>query len=259
MSICENSMQPRKLFRIEQVRPVEDISIGLAGTDVDALPPASANDADAALRHLEVITEIRGVRALIEGRAQDTERSLEKFQNQFNEFHKLKAELDVISDAITETKRELATIHVSGFNGQEMSRVANELDAVVDDTERATQAILGAVEDIDTRADRLAASVTAEGDQATAREIQDCVIRIFESCNFQDLTGQRISKVVSALKFIEDHIHRMEDIWGGIEGFGEFVPSVVTEQDEEDKLLNGPKLQGDEGHVSQNDIDALFD
>ncbi|RAI41427.1 chemotaxis protein [Rhodoplanes roseus] len=253
-------MQTRKIFRIEQVRPVEEISSGLTGIEPDAVFPASANDADAALRHLEVITEIRGVRALIEGRATEAQHTLEKFQAQFNEFHKLKAELDVISDAITETKRELATIHVSGFNGQEMSRVANELDAVVDDTERATQAILGAVEDIDTRADKLAASVTEAADQATAREIQDCVIRIFESCNFQDLTGQRISKVVSALKFIEDHIRRMEEIWGGIESFGEYVPEVKgPEMTEEEKLLNGPKLQGDEGHVSQNDIDALFD
>jgi len=26
-----------------------------------------------------------------------------------------------------------------------------------------------------------------------------------------------------------------------------------------DKLLNGPKLDGDVGHASQDDIDALFD
>lgn len=256
-------MQPRKLFRIEQIRPPEDVGGGIAGGAAgaanDSVPPASANDADAALRHLEVITEIRSVRALIEGRAQDTERALEKFHSQFNEFHKLKAELDVIGNAITETKRELATIHVTGFNGQDMSRVANELDAVVDDTERATDAILGAVEDIDARANTLAASVTVPADQATAREIQDCVIRIFEACNFQDLTGQRISKVVAALKFIEDHIHRMEEIWGGIEAFEEFAPTVVVpEKPEEDKLLNGPKLDGDVGHASQDDIDALF-
>lgn len=253
-------MQPRRQFRIEQVRPIADVAAGITGGEIDGVPPASANDADAALRHLEVITEIRGVRALIEGRATEAHHALERLQAQFNEFHKLKAELDVISDAIVETKRELATIHVTGFNGQDMSRVANELDAVVEDTERATQAILGAVEEIDTRADRLASSVTADADQATAREIQDCVVRIFESCNFQDLTGQRISKVVAALKFIEDHIHRMEEIWGGIESFGEFVPEVATpEVPEENKLLNGPKLEGDAGHVSQNDIDALFD
>jgi chemotaxis protein CheZ len=254
-------MQPRKLFRIEQVGPLEDTSAGLTGCATEAIPPASANDADAALRHLEVITEIREVRALIEGRATEAQQTLERFQAQFNEFHKLKAELDVISNAIVETKRELATIHVSGFNGQEMSRVANELDAVVDDTEHATQAILGAVEDIDSRADKLAGAAADETHQATAREIQDCVIRIFEACNFQDLTGQRISKVVAALKFIEDHIRRMEEIWGGIESFGDFSPRAAEPPvaDEEDGLLNGPKLEGDIGHVSQNDIDALFE
>lgn len=256
-------MQPRKLFRIEQFRPVAEVAAGIgaaADIGIDGIPPATANDADAALRHLEVITEIRSVRALIEGRAQDAQRSLEKFQAQFNEFQKVKVELDVIENAITETKRELATIHVTGFNGQDMSRVANELDAVVDDTERATEAILSAVEDIDARANALAGSVTAEADQATAREIQDCVIRVFEACNFQDLTGQRISKVVSALKFIEDHIHRMEEIWSAIDAFETPAPVVVVpDPPQEDKLLNGPKLDGDVGHVSQNDIDALFD
>ncbi|RAI35807.1 protein phosphatase CheZ [Rhodoplanes serenus] len=255
-------MQPRKLFRIEQYRPVDEVTAGVAGAAVaasDGVPPASANDADAALRHLEVITEIRGVRALIEGRAREAQEALDKVQAQFKELHKLKVELDVIESAITETKRELATIHVTGFNGQDMSRVANELDAVVDDTEQATQAILGAVEDIDARADALASGLTDDAHRATAREIQDCVIRIFEACNFQDLTGQRISKVVAALKFIEDHIRRMEEIWGGIEAFGTVAPVVqVPEQTEEDKLLNGPKLDGDIGHASQDDIDALF-
>ncbi|EJW12881.1 hypothetical protein A33M_1443 [Rhodovulum sp. PH10] len=247
-------MQPRKTFRVEQFRaPVE------VETPGEQIPPASATDADAVLRHLEIVTEIRGVRALIEGRALDAQRALEKFQAQFAEYQKVKAELDVIEHAITETKRELATIHVTGFNGQEMSRVANELDTVVEDTEHATEAILGLVEQIDEQANVLAGSVQSEADQAAVQLIQDSVVKVFEACNFQDLTGQRISKVVAVLKFIEAHIQRMEEIWGGIESFEGYAPVDVAEKAEEDKLLNGPKLEGDVGHVSQNDIDALFD
>jgi chemotaxis protein CheZ len=36
------------------------------------------------------------------------------------------------------------------------------------------------------------------------------------------------------------------------------VPQVDT-RGEDEKLLNGPKLAGDVGHASQDDIDALFD
>jgi chemotaxis protein CheZ len=91
-----------------------------------------------------------------------------------------------------------------------------------------------------------------------ASDIQDHVIKIFESCNFQDLTGQRITKVVSTLKFIETHIIRMMEIWGGIDAFKDYAPTARSERDGDAKLLNGPKLDDDPGHASQDDIDALF-
>jgi chemotaxis protein CheZ len=37
------------------------------------------------------------------------------------------------------------------------------------------------------------------------------------------------------------------------------VPAQVDNRSEDEKLLNGPKLNGDVGHASQDDIDALFD
>lgn len=244
---------PRKVFRIEQMsQPDEPVPNG------SAVPAASALDADAALRHLEVITEIRAVRTLIEGRTQDTQRALDKFQAQFQELQKIKTELLIIENAITQTKQELATIHVSGFSSADMSRVANELDAVVNGTEQAAHSILNAVENIDQNANTLAGAVTAEGEQKLAREIQDRVVQIFEACNFQDLTGQRITKVVATMKFIEDHIHRMMDIWGGIEAFKEFTPRAIKEREGDETLLHGPKLEGEAGHASQDDIDALF-
>ena len=66
------------------------------------------------------------------------------------------------------------------------------------------------------------------------------------------------SKVVETLKFIEIHIVRMMEIWGGIEALKEFAPEAIAERSGDAKLLNGPKLDDDIGHVSQDDIDALF-
>jgi len=64
--------------------------------------------------------------------------------------------------------------------------------------------------------------------------------------------------VVATLKFIEGHIVTMMNIWGGIEALKEFAPVTIEERSGDAKLLNGPKLDDDPGHVSQDDIDALF-
>ena len=139
-----------------------------------------------------------------------------------------------------------------------MKRVTHELDAVVDGTEKATQSILSAAEFIDQTAGTLAAALKEERDKGLVHDVQDKVVEIFEACNFQDLTGQRITKVVATLKFIETHIVRMMEIWGGIESFRDVTPEAIAERDGDLRLVNGPKLNGEAGHASQDDIDALF-
>jgi chemotaxis protein CheZ len=243
---------PRKRFRIE--------SLG----NNSQIVPASAIDADAALRHYEVMTELKAIRAILEGRdpsppPTDIEAVIpEATRLQIKEVQKLKSELDLIYAAINRTKQEIATLHVTGFQGPEMVRVTNELDAVVAGTERATEQILKAAEDIDQSANTLAAAMKADYEKGIAGDIQDHVVKIFEACNFQDLTGQRITKVVATLKFIETHIMHMMEIWGGIEAFKDFTPEARAERDGDRRLLNGPKLEDEVGHASQDDIDALF-
>ena len=149
-------------------------------------------------------------------------------------------------------------MHVTGFQGPEMRRVTDELDAIVGGTESATENILSAAEEIDQCANTLSALVKSEQEHNLARDILERVVQIFESCNFQDLTGQRITKVVATLKFIEDHIVKMMDIWGGIESLREFTPVAMAERAGDTKLLHGPRLRNDAGHASQDDIDALF-
>ena len=54
------------------------------------------------------------------------------------------------------------------------------------------------------------------------------MISIFEACNFQDLTGQRINKVMTTMKFIEHHINTMMDIWGGVDAIKAHAPPITT-------------------------------
>ena len=208
--------------------------------------------------HDEIMAELKALRTIMQPREELTHGMLEAYKTEMAEAQKLKAELDLIYGAINKTKWEIATLHVTGFEGPEMKRVTHELDAIVGGTEKATENILASAEFIDQAANSLSAAVKSEQDKALAHDIQDHVIRIFEACNFQDLTGQRITKVVATLKFIETHIVRMIEIWGGLDSFKDVTPGAIAERDHEANLVHGPRLEGEAGHVSQDEIDALF-
>jgi len=254
----------RKRFRVEQA---------IVGEVPMPIPVIA--EADAGPMHREIMAELRALRAMMAAPARsqapetveaaanreiaETQALLETYRAQIEQCEKLKVELDLIHDAISRTKREIAVLHGKSFDGQEMAKVNGELGAVVGGTEQATQQILEATEAIDQAATALSKNVTPDQQRLLSEEIQERVISIFEACNFQDLTGQRISKVMSTMKFIEQHINAMMDIWGGVDAIKAHAPPIVDTREGDAKLLNGPKLDGDDGHASQNDIDALFD
>ncbi|MGB9400589.1 MAG: hypothetical protein WCB69_15555 [Pseudolabrys sp.] len=46
--------------------------------------------------------------------------------------------------------------------------------------------------------------------------MQDHVVRIYEACNFQDLAGQRIGKVITMLIMLEERLVAMIQRHGGV-------------------------------------------
>jgi chemotaxis protein CheZ len=254
-------MVHRKRFRIEEAISGE-------------MPMAEGFEGDIGPMHHEIMAELRAIRAQMgavarSGAAPATEASvshavaethalLQTYRAQIEQCEKLKVELDLIHDAINRTKREIAMLHGKSFDGQEMAKVHGELGAVVGGTEQATQQILEAAESIDQAASALAKVSSPEQQKLLSEEIQERVISIFEACNFQDLTGQRITKVMSTMNFIEQHINAMMEIWGGVDAIRAHAPVIIDTREGHARLLNGPKLDGDPGHASQDDIDALF-
>ncbi|HMH70758.1 MAG TPA: protein phosphatase CheZ [Bradyrhizobium sp.] len=254
----------RRRFRIEQAV-------------VGDMPITAAADGDIGPMHHEIMSELRAIRAqmgssgtgksvAVETIGASVTREiaealalLDTYRAQIEQCEKLKVELDLIHDAISRTKREIAVLHGKSFNGEEMAKVNGELGAVVGGTEEATQQILEAAEAIDNAATALSKVNTPDQQKLLSEEIQERVVSIFEACNFQDLTGQRISKVMTTMKFIENHIIIMMDIWGGVDAIKAHAPAIIDDREGDARLLNGPKLDGDAGHASQNDIDALFD
>jgi len=239
------------------------------------VPMPEAVDGDVGPMHQEIMAELRAIRALmassgngaatqaIGGKVSrdiaESHALLETYRAQIEQCEKLKVELDLIHDAISRTKREIAVLHGKSFNGEEMAKVNGELGAVVGGTEEATQQILEAAESIDNAATALSKVNTPDQQKLLSEEIQERVVSIFEACNFQDLTGQRINKVMATMKFIENHITIMMDIWGGVDAIKAHAPPMADDRGGNARLLNGPKLDGDVGHASQNDIDALFE
>jgi chemotaxis protein CheZ len=251
----------RRRFRIEEGQ-------------VGEMPIPQVADVDADPMHREIMSELRAIRSQMGAPSSsgatesgapnsreiaEAHAMLETYRAQIAQCEKLKVELDLIYDAISRTKREIAVLHGKSFNGEEMARVNGELGAVVGGTEEATQQILEAAESIDQAASALTKVNSPDQQKLISEEIQERVVSIFEACNFQDLTGQRIKKVMTTMKFIENHITVMMDIWGGVDAIKAHAPPIVDTREEDEKLLNGPKLADDVGHASQDDIDALFD
>jgi chemotaxis protein CheZ len=126
---------------------------------------------------------------------------------------------------------------------EQLTRICQELAAVTTGTEQATQKVLAAAEEIDQLANNLSAALKGKIEQDLAQDIADTVIRIFEACNFQDMIGQRVSKVMTTIKLIEGD---------------EIKVAPALPRNDSAQLLHGPRLDGDDGHVSQSEIDAMF-
>jgi chemotaxis protein CheZ len=233
-------MKPRKSYRIE--------------ASMDAL----SYDDGVQERHSEIMNMLGVIKESIVPAREISTSLLEEHRRDMQEALRLKVELDSIYEAIERTKREIATLRYAGAQGKEITRVTDELGAIVLGTETATNSILAAAEKIDELSSNLSSRLSG-GDQEIAREILDHVISIFEACNFQDITGQRISKVVNAMRFVEERVHHMIEIWGGLESFKDVETIADSSRQGDAALLNGPALASDKGVTSQDAIDALFD
>ena len=228
-----------------------------------------SDDLSALDRHREVMEALAAIQAGLRGDAKDVpeapaeatvpEQFVADYKAGMEQVAALKHELIGIEEAIEETKKELASLHQNKLAGEPFNGVTDELDEVVKGTERATDAILESVEIIETDARNLGAALSREGDRNMAYEIQEQTTKIFEACNFQDLTGQRITKVVNTLRYVEERVLKMIDIWGGMDAFKDIPAAAMPNPAGPCEMSHGPgDNEGDDERASQDDIDALF-
>ena len=157
-------------------------------------------------------------------------------------------ELRTLHDLIEETRREISATHVGDVAGKHIPTATDELDAVVKATEVATSAIMDSCDEI--------TNLSAKAPPEIESQLMNEVTKILEACSFQDITGQRISKVVKNLKIID------EKVTGLIVILQDKIPGFPMESDGVDKragdarLLNGPQMP--DKAINQDDIDKLL-
>jgi len=153
----------------------------------------------------------------------------------------LLAELEGLGRTVARAKEEVARLKVDDITESHIPSATDELDAIVQHTAGATNEILDCCEVLEAVAGRAGAE--------DAEALSGAITRIYEACSFQDITGQRIGKVVTALKAIEARIAAVT---------GRFREGVQPEPEitEGRRLAEGPQLPG--AGVSQADIDKMM-
>jgi len=167
-------------------------------------------------------------------------------------------DLEDLASYIRETKTEIMSLNPEEISEEHLPTASVELDAIVDATEKATHSIMEAAE--------LVEQVSAEVSEEMAEKLMTATTQIYEACSFQDITGQRVSKVIRALQEIEGKIDDLIGAFGDDDDAAREKRRRVREAQREEKrqeaiaegeLLEGPQLPGNA--VSQDDIDALFE
>ena len=155
-------------------------------------------------------------------------------------------ELGALALFIRQARDDIAAVRPDEIRSTDIPRATDELDAVVGATEEATNTIMDAAEKL--------ANIGSEVGGDVETRVTEIVGSIYEACSFQDITGQRITKVVRTLKVIEGKVERL------LRAFGDEAAAaggqIAVAPDNDAALLNGPQLPGKA--MGQDEIDRLL-
>lgn len=168
---------------------------------------------------------------------------------------RLYTEIEALSSYIQTARSEIASLRPDEITDEHLPAAGEELEAIVGATEQATNTIMEAVEAIENEAAQL--------DPEAAERITNAVTNVYEACSFQDITGQRITKVVTCLTHIEEKVNALLGAFGQEIGEKAAAPAprpapkpAKASARPDEHLMNGPQLP--DNAISQDDIDALL-
>ncbi|MFN8831912.1 MAG: protein phosphatase CheZ [Labrys sp. (in: a-proteobacteria)] len=158
-------------------------------------------------------------------------------------------ELREIASYITTMKEEIGALQPNDLKARRIPDAGRELDLIVQSTADATNTIMECAEAI------MAADATDPN--AYKAFVDDKMIMIFEACSFQDITGQRVAKVVDTLQQIEKRVTRFASAINAKDASG-FADEAERRRLEraQSLMLHGPQDKG--AAIDQTNVDALL-
>ena len=169
----------------------------------------------------------------------------------------LRSEILNLIQYISRMKQEVAMVSKRSEDRTPFETVSQHLEEIIGSTENATNTILENVEAINALTDKIRLSGAMGKVPLLCNQIDERATNAIEACTFQDITGQRVSKIIMSLDFVEQRVNAMIELMGraDIESLGITLPDS-DQRKGDDALLNGPQLPGEE--ISQDEIDKLF-
>jgi chemotaxis protein CheZ len=158
-------------------------------------------------------------------------------------------ELRDIANYIETMRSEIGVFQVNDLKESRIPAAGEELDAIIKATEDATNTIMSSAE-------ALMAADTKDMKSYQAL-VNEHVMKIFEACSFQDITGQRVAKVVETLQMIEARVGRFAEAVNAKDVAGFLDDQEAARAKRKEKLLlNGPQLAGQA--IDQKKVDDMF-
>ena len=239
-----NQPNPRRVFSAEKRLGIR-VSAPIAEPKVSV--PAAAVASNIVFDNSEVLAAIARL-----------EEKLTRSVDLVPEVENLQVEISEIAGRIKATKVEMAALRHPLESENKFKSAAEDLSSIVGATERATTQIIDNVEKIDEIANELQATTDDAYVKGRLAAVNEAIMEVYQACNFQDLTGQKIRKVVNTLAFIEERIESMVAMWNAAE-LAALPMAPDLHRMDGDVVLHGPDLAPVSSVSSQADIDALFD
>lgn len=181
----------------------------------------------------------------------------------------LRAIYKEISTAKKEDERHVSSCGEHCQPEEILSEASDQLDKILQTTEKATVEIMDVVErhlDLRAQADELYRSLREKGGSAEELDrlteynqlLNDDLLKIMTTLSFQDLTGQRIKRIITALKKIEEivleaYVSTSYQIQAREAEPDRDLTEVQAEAKQKVSELKGPQL-----NASQQSVDDLL-
>lgn len=195
-----------------------------------------------------------------------------------NEFYRhindeMRHGLQSIYKEITAASSDNAAVPDSEKTGKLFSEASQQLEEVMATTLEATDSIMNSVEQLQDRQQEIATLLVALQDSTPGKMVEklaehsvateEALTDIMTALSFQDLTGQRLKKVVKALTDIQESIFDMYVSSGLMlktreEMPGKDITEIAAESKKKMEQIRGSELKGPSRDVSQTDVDSLL-